>query len=134
MPEFPSSTSWYDPSLKNHIASAYLMFSSFQFAIVSILPRITSMYEALLAQSRIRVEIERLSPIDARNPSGITNLESSIGGDEMGRGGLEIELRNLFFSFPAKPTRKALDDVSRGIPAGKLVALIGGKLEPVFLS
>ncbi|KAL0568901.1 hypothetical protein V5O48_013071 [Marasmius crinis-equi] len=41
------------------------------------------------------------------------------------RKGMELELRNVSFSYPGDPTKKVLDDVSFRIPAGTLIVIVG---------
>ena len=88
-------------------------------SLLSFSPHITGFHDCLRAQDRIRMEIDRASRIDHRNPAGITTFSSSEKEGDDGQG-LEIELRNVSFAFPSRLNQKSLDDVSLTIPKGKV--------------
>ncbi|XP_015572248.1 ABC transporter B family member 15 [Ricinus communis] len=60
--------------------------------------------------------LDRKSEIEPNNPNGI-KIRRSIEGD--------IELKNIFFSYPARPTQMIFKDLSLKIEAGKTMALVG---------
>lgn len=57
--------------------------------------------------------------------SSFPSLADKSSGDE--ERGLTIELKSVSFAFPSRLNHKSLDDVSLTIPAGKVVALVGGE-------
>jgi len=83
-------------------------------------PHIMGFHDCLLAQDRIRTEIERTSRIDHRNASGAVSFSSSEKNDLDDGRGLDIELRNVSFAFPSRLHQKSLDNVSLTIPRGKV--------------
>ncbi|KAG8712504.1 hypothetical protein FRC11_015002 [Ceratobasidium sp. 423] len=91
------------------------------FAIANILPHISSIRDSVLISARIRTEIERVPTIDVRSSSG-TKLWDNQTGEKIN---IQIEVRNLTFSYPSRPDHKTLDDVSFVLEAGKVTALVG---------
>ena len=56
---------------------------------------------------------------------GISTFASQAEKQE--QNGLAIELKNVSFAFPSRLNHKSLDNVSLTIPAGSVVALVGGQ-------
>ncbi|CAE6495501.1 unnamed protein product [Rhizoctonia solani] len=94
------------------------------FAISNILPHISAIRDSVHISARIRAEIERVPVIDVRNPSGakLWDIQSSE------KINVEIEAQNLIFSYPSRPDHKTLDNVSFVLEAGKVTALVGGRI------
>lgn len=104
-------------------ASFFSIFNAL-FAVVNLLPHLLTLSEAIKAQGRIKLEIERLSSIDPRSEQGLTTFET-LAGEKPNGIGRHIEVRNVTFEFPSRPGMKALDDVSLTIERGKVTALVG---------
>lgn len=85
------------------------------FAISNITPHIRSVTSGLAAVNKIFATIDRTSYIDSFSNEGAA-LDTVEG---------EIELKNVRFIYPSRPTVTVLADFSLKIPAGKTVALVG---------
>jgi ATP-binding cassette subfamily B (MDR/TAP) protein 1 len=93
------------------------------FAIATILPHISAIRDSVTISARILEDIERVPAIDVSNPDGAKLWDSQTGEQTK----VEIELRNVTFSYPSRPDHKSLDDVSFILEAGKVTALVGGE-------
>ncbi|CAE7222292.1 unnamed protein product [Rhizoctonia solani] len=91
------------------------------FAISNILPHISAIRDSVHISARICAEIERVPVIDVRNPGG-TKLWDSQSGE---KANVEIEVKNLTFSYPSRPDHRTLDNVSFVLEVGKVTALVG---------
>ncbi|KAG8384766.1 hypothetical protein BUALT_Bualt04G0152700 [Buddleja alternifolia] len=72
--------------------------------------------EASAAAERIRQVIERVPKIDSECKEGQT-LQNVSG---------EVEFKHIEFSYPSRPESIIFKDFNLKIPAGKMVALVGG--------
>ncbi|KAG8969866.1 hypothetical protein FRC03_000112 [Tulasnella sp. 419] len=93
------------------------------YSIANILPHITSIIESTQVQGRLRVEINRIPEIDVRNQGGLKFASSNEWEPE-------IELDNISFAYPSRPSILSLDRVSMVVPAGKVTAIVGVSQEP----
>ncbi|CAE6340515.1 unnamed protein product, partial [Rhizoctonia solani] len=123
-----SAAFWYGSQLiVREDLQVGLMFTVFWnmfnaiFAIANILPHISAIRDSVQISARIRTEIERIPTIDVRNPNG-TKIWNNESGE---KANVQIEVQNLTFSYPSRPDRKTLDDVSFVLEAGKVTALVG---------
>lgn len=71
--------------------------------------------KAKVAAAKIFRVIDHKPGIDRNSDSGL-ELESVTG---------LVELRNVDFSYPARPEVRILDDFCLNVPAGKTIALVG---------
>lgn len=102
------------------IASGIVMnviFSIFigAFSMAMLAPNMQSLAYALGAGGKIFETIDRIPPIDSSSEEG-ARPEECTG---------EIELKNVDFTYPARPEVQILEDFSVKIPAGKVSALVG---------
>ncbi|KAG8927371.1 hypothetical protein FRC02_008254, partial [Tulasnella sp. 418] len=88
------------------------------YSIANILPHITAIIESTQVQGRLRVEINRIPEIDVRNQGGLKFASSNEWEPE-------IELDNISFAYPSRPSILSLDRVSMVVPAGKVTAIVG---------
>lgn len=72
---------------------------------------------AAAAFQRLRRDIDHESSIDGTTDAGDKLLPSSAQGD--------IEFQNVSFSYPSRPDRDVLKNVSLKCPAGKYTAIVG---------
>jgi ATP-binding cassette subfamily B (MDR/TAP) protein 1 len=93
------------------------------FAIANILPHISAVRDSVIISARIRADIERVPTIDVRSTDGVKLWDSQTGEKTQ----VEIEVRNLAFSYPSRPDHKSLDNVNFVLDAGKVTALVGGE-------
>ncbi|PYH44674.1 ABC transporter ATP-binding protein [Aspergillus saccharolyticus JOP 1030-1] len=64
--------------------------------------------------------------VDRLPPSLSSDIESSATSTEKSSGGAStVQLRDVHFSYPARPDIKVLNGLSVNIPAGKFAALVG---------
>lgn len=80
-----------------------------------IVPHISALTSAASAASELFSVIDRDSELDPFDPAG-TSPPSCIGS---------IEVRDLTFAYPSRPSFKVLSSLSLNIPAGKTTALVG---------
>ncbi|KAM1057304.1 hypothetical protein ACFX2A_031263 [Malus domestica] len=85
-------------------------------SILSALPNLTGITEALAATTRILEMIDRVPSIDTEDRKG--KALSHVKG--------EIEFQDIYFSYPSRPDTPVLQGLSLKIPAGKSVGLVGG--------
>ncbi|KAL6283869.1 hypothetical protein ACE6H2_014798 [Prunus campanulata] len=85
-------------------------------SILSALPNLTAITEALAATTRILEMIDRVPSIDTENRKG--KALSHVRG--------EIEFQDIYFSYPSRPETSVLQGLNLKIPAGKSVGLVGG--------
>ncbi|CAD0082374.1 unnamed protein product [Aureobasidium vineae] len=87
-----------------------LFFSSYIVALA-----IQAITNASSAAAELFAIIDKPSVLDPLSPEGKTP-DTCVG---------EIEIRDLSFSYPSRPTAPVLQDLSLRIPAGKTTALVG---------
>jgi len=80
-----------------------------------IMPQIQSITNASSAAAELFAIIDKPSMLDPLSLDGRTP-DACVG---------DIEIRNLTFSYPSRPTAPVLQDLSLRIPAGKTTALVG---------
>lgn len=80
-----------------------------------IMPQIQSITNASSAAAELFAIIDKPSMLDPLSPDGRTP-DTCVG---------DIEIRNLTFSYPSRPTAPVLQNLSLRIPAGKTTALVG---------
>ncbi|XP_040990136.1 putative multidrug resistance protein [Juglans microcarpa x Juglans regia] len=85
-------------------------------SILSALPNLTGITEAMTAASRISEMIGRVPTIDSEDKKG--KALSHVRG--------EIEFKDIYFSYPSRPDMRILEDFNLKVPAGKRVGLVGG--------
>ncbi|KAG9087952.1 hypothetical protein FRC06_002288, partial [Ceratobasidium sp. 370] len=96
------------------------MFNA-MFAIATILPHISAVRDSVTISARILADIERVPSIDVSSPEGEKLWDCQTGENNK----VEIEFRNVTFSYPSRSDHKSLDDVSLVLEAGKVTALVG---------
>ncbi|KAI5198584.1 putative ABC transporter [Aureobasidium subglaciale] len=84
-------------------------------SVLLIMPQIQAITNASSAAAELFAIIDKPSLLDPLSPEGRT--PDSCTGD--------IEIRNLSFSYPSRPTAPVLQNLSLHIPAGKTTALVG---------
>ncbi|XP_062077804.1 putative multidrug resistance protein [Humulus lupulus] len=85
-------------------------------SILSALPNLTAITEALAATTRIHEMINRVPAIDSEDKKG--KALSHVRG--------EIEFKDIYFSYPSRPDTLVLQGLTLTAPAGKRVGLVGG--------
>ncbi|KAL6205557.1 hypothetical protein ACLB2K_022815 [Fragaria x ananassa] len=85
-------------------------------SILSALPNLTAITEALAATTRILEMIDRVPSIETEDRKG--KALSHVRG--------EIEFQDIYFSYPSRPDSQILQGLNLKIPAGKSVGLVGG--------
>ncbi|KAG8699619.1 hypothetical protein FRC08_005185, partial [Ceratobasidium sp. 394] len=91
------------------------------FSIASILPHISAIRDSVSTSARILADIERVPKIDVSEPHGMKLWETQPEKTSP----VEVEFRNVTFSYPSRPSHKSLDDVSFRLEAGKVTAIVG---------
>ncbi|KAI5277102.1 putative ABC transporter [Aureobasidium subglaciale] len=84
-------------------------------SVLLIMPQIQAITNASSAAAELFAIIDKPSLLDPLSPEGI--MPDGCVGD--------IEIRNLSFSYPSRPTAPVLQDLSLRIPAGRTTALVG---------
>ena len=84
-------------------------------AISAITPQIQSFTNAASAATELFSIIDKKSLLDPLSTEG-KRPDSCIG---------DIEIRNVNFAYPSRPTAQVLHDLNLSIPAGKTTALVG---------
>jgi ATP-binding cassette subfamily B (MDR/TAP) protein 1 len=84
-------------------------------SVLLIMPQIQAITNASSAAAELFAIIDKPSMLDPLFPEG--RAPNTCVGD--------IEIRNLTFSYPSRPTAPVLQDLSLRIPAGKTTALVG---------
>lgn len=84
-------------------------------SISTLAPQVQSLTNAASAASELFSIIDKPSLLDPLDPSG--KRPSTCHG--------QIEIKNVDFSYPSRPSAKILRDFSISIPAGKTTALVG---------
>jgi ATP-binding cassette subfamily B (MDR/TAP) protein 1 len=84
-------------------------------SMMTIAPQLQAITNAASAASELFSVIDKDSQLDPLNPNGLT--PSSCHG--------QIEVRNLSFAYPSRPSAKVLRNLSLHVPAGKTTALVG---------
>lgn len=84
-------------------------------SISSLAPQIESITKAASAASELFSVIDKESLLDPLDPRG--NHPTSCEG--------RIEIKNLNFAYPSRPSAQVLHDFTITIPAGKTTALVG---------
>ncbi|MCO5594067.1 hypothetical protein L7F22_048088 [Adiantum nelumboides] len=87
-------------------------------ALGNSLPNLKYFMEASVAGARICEMIERVPTIDSENKKGLVLGPGEVKG--------EIELKNVSFTYPARPQSPIFNDFTLQIPASKTMALVGG--------
>ncbi|GMN63161.1 hypothetical protein TIFTF001_032223 [Ficus carica] len=85
-------------------------------SILSALPNLTGITEALAASTRVLEMIDRVPAIDSEDRKG--KALSHVRG--------EVEFKNIYFSYPSRPDTPVLQGLNLTIPAGRKVGLVGG--------
>lgn len=85
-------------------------------SILSALPNLTAITEALAATTRILEMIDRVPSIETEDRKG--KALSHVRG--------EIVFQDIYFSYPSRPESQVLQGLNLKIPAGKSVGLVGG--------
>ncbi|KAL6199311.1 hypothetical protein ACLB2K_029095 [Fragaria x ananassa] len=85
-------------------------------SILSALPNLTAITEALAATTRILEMIDHVPSIETEDRKG--KALSHVRG--------EIEFRDIYFSYPSRPDSQILQGLNLKILAGKSVGLVGG--------
>ena len=84
-------------------------------AISSIMPQFQAITNASSAAGELFSIIDKESLLDPLSPEGIQ--PASCTGD--------IEIRDLSFAYPSRPSAQVLHDLNLSIPAGQTTALVG---------
>ncbi|KAI4717299.1 putative ABC transporter [Aureobasidium sp. EXF-10727] len=84
-------------------------------SVLLIMPQIQAITNASSAAAELFAIIDKPSMLDPLSSEG-TTPNTCVG---------DIEIRNLSFSYPSRPTAPVLQDLSLRIPAGKTTALVG---------
>jgi ATP-binding cassette subfamily B (MDR/TAP) protein 1 len=85
-------------------------------SISTIVPQITAFTNAAAAASELFSVIDKNSELDPLDESGKKPVDSCDGN---------IEIQNLAFAYPSRPSTLVLRDFHISIPAGKTTALVG---------
>ncbi|KAF8251547.1 P-loop containing nucleoside triphosphate hydrolase protein [Wilcoxina mikolae CBS 423.85] len=85
------------------------------FSLAGVAPNANFFQSGTVAAKSIFATIDRVSPLDPNSEEGI-KLDSVTG---------TIELRNIKFIYPSRPSALVLPDMNLVIPAGKTTALVG---------
>jgi ABC-type multidrug transport system fused ATPase/permease subunit len=85
-------------------------------SIMNVLPNLSSILEATIAATRILEMIERIPVIDSADGKG--KILSYVRG--------EIEFKEVYFTYPSRPTTPILQGLNFKVEAGKTVGLVGG--------
>ncbi|KAI5063452.1 hypothetical protein GOP47_0021999 [Adiantum capillus-veneris] len=114
---------WYSGKLvRDGVTNGGQAFTTILNVIISglslgqVAPDLTAFGKAKVAGFTLMEMISRTSRVD-RNECGGTKL-STVDG--------HIELKHVFFSYPSRPKTCIFQDFSLDIPAGKIVAIVGG--------
>ncbi|KAG8739819.1 hypothetical protein FRC10_005080 [Ceratobasidium sp. 414] len=91
------------------------------YAIATILPHISAIRDSIPTSARILADIERIPTIDVSQPHGKKPWDTEMEKPSP----VEVEFRNVTFSYSSRPDHKSLDDVSFGLEAGKVTAIVG---------
>ncbi|KAF9606676.1 hypothetical protein IFM89_027720 [Coptis chinensis] len=84
-------------------------------SIMSALPNISFLSEAMATASQIYKMIDRVPAIDSEEEGKVL---ANVNGD--------LEFINVFFSYPSRPDSRILRDFNLKVSAGKTVGLVGG--------
>ena len=84
-------------------------------SILFIMPQIQSMTNAIAAAASLFTIMDKASLIDPLSADG--NMPATCAGS--------IEILNLSFAYPTRPTAPVLQNFSLSLPAGKTTALVG---------
>ena len=84
-------------------------------AVSTIAPQIQSFTNAASAATELFTIIDKPSLLDPLSPEG--KRPDSCQGD--------IQIRNLEFAYPSRPSAKVLHSLNLSVPAGKTTALVG---------
>ncbi|XP_077220029.1 ATP binding cassette subfamily B1 [Tasmannia lanceolata] len=113
---------WYGGYLvRHHFTNGGLAISTMFSVMIGGLalgqsaPSMTAFAKAKVAAAKIFRTIDHKPRIDRNSESGL-ELDSVTG---------HVELRNVEFSYPARPDIRILYDFSLNVPAGKTIALVG---------
>ncbi|KDN36704.1 hypothetical protein K437DRAFT_265240, partial [Tilletiaria anomala UBC 951] len=96
------------------------------FAVTNVVPHLSGIFDAYVCIKTLRAAIERQPVIDVRSPDGLC-----FSGDDDGVAGNvattapSIELHDVTFAYPARPTVASLKEVSMLVQGGKVTALVG---------
>ena len=96
------------------LTTTFFVFLSGLFSIAGIVPQITSITESAQVQARIFRDIDRIPEIDSSSSEG-------FDGDF----GNHVDVKEVTFSYPSRPTLKSLDDVSLRFEANQMTAIVG---------
>jgi len=87
------------------------------FAVGQAIPNLTHFASARMAGARLVRRIEQLPEIDEENMDGMVIHPDDLQG--------HVELREVDFRYPARPTVQVLKKFNLVVPAGQTVALVG---------
>lgn len=84
--------------------------------ILTALPNLTAITEAIVASARMNEMINREPSIDSEDKKG--KALSYVRG--------EIEFKGVYFNYPSRPDTPILQGLNLKVPPGKTVGLVGG--------
>ncbi|KAK0222157.1 ste6-like protein [Armillaria fumosa] len=90
-----------------------ILIGSFSLAILS--PQLQAIEEACGAAAKLYATIDRVPPIDAYSEDGL-RPETVVG---------QLDLENIKFNYPSRPTVPVLTGINLHFNAGKTTALVG---------
>ncbi|QRW08846.1 ABC transporter transmembrane region [Ceratobasidium sp. AG-Ba] len=91
------------------------------FSIATILPHISAIRDSVSTSEKIIADIERIPTIDVSSTHGAKLWN---GFDDKSTP-VEVEYRNVTFSYPSRPNHKSLDDVCFKLEPGAVTAVVG---------
>ncbi|QRV94570.1 ABC transporter transmembrane region [Ceratobasidium sp. AG-Ba] len=91
------------------------------FSIATILPHISAIRDSVSTSEKIIADIERIPTIGVSSTDGAKLWSRSDDKSTP----VEVEYRNVTFSYPSRPNHKSLDDVSLKLEPGAVTAVVG---------
>lgn len=108
-----------NPGTVGSVYTVIFLLLDASFIVGQIAPYLQTFSAASGAGQALRETIDKVSPIDATNAShGIMPQPGDVAD-------IAVELKDVEFSYPARPDEKALHGLSISVPAGHRVALVG---------